>query len=111
MLKSASIGRSNYHQLAKYWHFWQNTCSFRIVLRKNPSFLYRTAAITADLILPTLVSVPLTPSNAAIFCLIIMQFWKMRVKTMVIFSNKIFLVFQHLSVRRMLDSGKNIFSK
>ena len=71
----------------------------------------RTAAITADLILPTLVSEPLPPLNTVIFCLIIMQFLKMRVKTMVIFSNKIFLVFQHLSVRRMLDSGKNIFSK
>ena len=111
MLKSASIGRSNYDQIAKYWHFWLKTYPHWIMLRKKSWILYRTAAITADLILPTLLSVPLTPSNAVIFCLIIMQFWKMRVKTMVIFSNKIFLVFQHLSVRRMLDSGKNIFSK
>jgi hypothetical protein len=74
MLKSASIGRSNYDQMAKSWHFWLKTYHHWIYYEKNPRFLHRTAAITADLILPTLLSVPLTPSNVVIFCLIIMQF-------------------------------------
>jgi len=35
MFKSVLIGRSNYHQIAKYWHFWLKIRPHWIMLRKK----------------------------------------------------------------------------